>query len=207
MGPRPGTEISYTASVEVIATSFSTISRNVACTSSEFISRSRYALRKPAGHSSGCFPGWYSLFASSPCSTLSIPAATASRYPTEHKCAVTLIPCLCASSIAAARSSRLIQVYALNQLTPSSAQYRTTRRADSGPSRCIICVAPCSPVRYGPVVNMFGPIFRPASMSRLRLSSSYGARAPVVRIVVTPEARYSLDPEKDSCAARPFPPV
>ncbi len=48
---------------------------------------------------------------------------------------------------------------------------------------------PCSPVRYGPVVNIVGPIARPASISRLRLSSVYGSRAPVVRIVVTPEAR------------------
>ena len=36
---------------------------------------------------------------------------------------------------------------------------------------------------------MFGPITNPASMSRFRFISSYGARAPVVRIVVTPDAR------------------
>ena len=53
---------------------------------------------------------------------LSIPSATASVKLIEHRCPVTLIPALWASSIAAARSSVLIVVYAFSQVAPSAAQ-------------------------------------------------------------------------------------
>ena len=67
-----------------------------------------------------------------PCSRLSIPSSTASLKLTEHRCPVTFIPRLCASSMAALSSARRMSVYALIHVAPSCAQYATKRRAASG---------------------------------------------------------------------------
>ncbi len=45
------------------------------------------------------------------------------------------------------------------------------------------------PSRYGPVTCIFGPAALPASISFLISRSVYGSIEPVVRIVVTPQAR------------------
>src|ERR1044071_10474142 len=139
------------------------------------------------GHWSGFLPAYHSVLVSMPCSSASMPNATASRNPTEQRCAVTLTPCLCASSIAAPRSAREINVYALNHVTPSSAQYLTMRRASSGPDNGCIAPGPTpDPWRYGPVTTMFGPGSSSESICRLRLSSWYESTLPVVRMVVAP---------------------
>ena len=62
---------------------------------------------------------------------------------------------------------------------------------------------PMSPVRYGAVKWMRGPGTRPLSIIARAFSSPYGDRPPVVRIVVTPLARYRRGPVNDICAARP----
>ena len=53
---------------------------------------------------------------------LSIPSSTASVKLTEQMWPVTLIPCACASSIAAPSASLLIRVYAFSHVAPSAAQ-------------------------------------------------------------------------------------
>ena len=53
------------------------------------------------------------------------PSAAASAYVTEHRWPVTFSPRRCASSIAAPSSSRVICMYALNDVAPMSAQYAT----------------------------------------------------------------------------------
>ena len=74
------------------------------------------------GQTSGCLLGSKSEAVSIPCSRLSMCSATASRKETEQRCPVTLMPCLCASLIAAPSSARLMSVYALIQVAPSDAQ-------------------------------------------------------------------------------------
>ena len=66
----------------------------------------------------------------------------------------------------------------------------------------IIPVLPVPPVMYGPVMNIRGPTVPPRWIALERLSSSYGARLPVVRVVVTPEARYNRGAAKGEDAAR-----
>src|SRR5215467_12267641 len=82
-------------------------------------------------------------------------------------------------------------MYALKDVAPSSAQKLTIRRASSGPvNSCITGVNEPRPSRYGAVTNIFGPIIRPASIILLISRSVKGATLPVVRMVVTPRARY-----------------
>ena len=52
-------------------------------------------------------------------------------------------------------------------------------------------------------MNIRGPISRPSWIERLRFSSLYGEKAPVVRMVVTPLARYRRGALKLSCTRRP----
>ena len=74
------------------------------------------------------------------CSRLSIPSSTASRHVMDGatpvpppRCAVTVSPRRCASSMIAANASFEMSWIALNEVKPSPAQYRTARRASSGP--------------------------------------------------------------------------
>jgi hypothetical protein len=55
-------------------------------------------------------------------------------------------PLRCASWMAAPSASRLMSVYALNQVAPSSAQYPTTRRAASASATWAMLTGPPGPV-------------------------------------------------------------
>jgi hypothetical protein len=67
---------------------------------------------------SGFLSGSSAVLARNPCSRLSIPRSIASSYVTEHRWPVTLMPRLCASSITALSSSRVMSTYALKEVTP-----------------------------------------------------------------------------------------
>ncbi len=132
---RLGMNGSMTESVEVMETSCSTmvriVSRAVSPVGAAFCPM---AIICPCGHRSGSLPGMKSDAVRNPCSRLSMPRVTASWKLTEQRCPVTPIPRRWASSMAAPRAARLMLVYALIQVAPSSAQYATKRRASSGVS-------------------------------------------------------------------------
>ena len=121
-----------------------------------------------------------------------MPSSAASRNPIEHRCPVTLSFFACAAWMAAPSSARVRKLYALKEVAPCPAQNSTVRRASSGSwISCICGVKVPRPSRYGPVTNMRGPGCLPESISFFTWRSVYGSMLPVVRMVVTPPARYS----------------